>query len=257
MQRNDYNKQIQLDDKLIVNIKSNPILGDINFSLDKGIIAFLSGKNGSGKTTLLKEIAGINENDKMSEKIGFFLNNFNLNLSDQTVLSHLIIPLEMLQRENPCQTAINILKELKIEHLMHKKIIELSYSQKKMVSFAYSVIHNPNIILIDNLFDSLGYEMKEAVIKFLIKLKEEKNAIVIYTSNNKEDIFFSDITIVLNNCKLSIVSTTLDILQDEKKISKLTIPIPFMVELSYKLKLYGLVNDLILSQQKMVDELWK
>lgn len=55
---------------LYKNYGSNPILRDVNLSLDKGKIIGLCGENGAGKTTLIKTIVGLLQDYKGDISVG-------------------------------------------------------------------------------------------------------------------------------------------------------------------------------------------
>jgi hypothetical protein len=50
---------------------------------------------------------------------------------------------------------------------------------------------------------------------------------------------------------------TLDVLEEEKILKRLGFSLPFMIDLSIQLKLYGLINKTYLSKEAMVKNLWK
>ena len=46
-------------------------------------------------------------------------------------------------------------------------------------------------------------------------------------------------------------------MREDKLIGRLNLELPFMVDLSNKLKLYGLLDEVIIDMDRMVDTLWK
>ena len=52
-------------------------------------------------------------------------------------------------------------------------------------------------------------------------------------------------------------SFQLDVLKEDSKLNKVGLSLPFMVDLSLKLKYYDLVDDVVLDIDRMVNELWK
>ena len=48
-----------------------------------------------------------------------------------------------------------------------------------------------------------------------------------------------------------------EVLLEEKKFNNLGLALPFMAELSIKLKYYDLIDDLIFDMDEMVNKLWK
>ena len=50
---------------------------------------------------------------------------------------------------------------------------------------------------------------------------------------------------------------TLKVMEYDKILNRLGIEIPFEIELSIKLKLYGLIDELIPNVERLVDTLWQ
>lgn len=257
----------------VENLYFKTILNDINFNLNPGTIAALMGKSGSGKTVLLKILYGLLnysgtitiDNNLVADKnkedirknIGLYL-NLNI-LEEKYVYLNLIEPLKNLDysQSKIKKNIEEITKRLGIENLLYKETNSLSYSQKKIVAFAQSIIYEPKLILIDNLFDSLDTYYKNKIIAYFKYLIKSKKAIIIFTTNNKEDLLFSDNLLVLKSGKLSISGTVKELIKDENIFIKNNIKLPFIIDLSYKLKAYELIDKLIFDTDEMVEELWK
>ena len=245
------------------------ILKNINFSLEPNTLTALIGMSGSGKTTLLECLSGISnysgeiktynfinkKNSILNWKIGLFLGT--INLSYGTVYSNLIEPLNNLRISNQDETISEILKKLGIDKLKDRYINTLSYCEKSIVAFAKSIVHEPSILLIDNILNSLDSYYKNKVIQYLEEFKTRENNIVILVTNDPEDLKLSDNIMILNNGELVETGNNREILQKENIFIKNGLKLPFIIDLSNKLKDYGLVENLVYDNESLVDEIWK
>lgn len=257
----------------VENLKYKDILKDININMKESTITALMGSSGSGKTLLLKSLFGltdaeyiINYNDKIitkdnidkiRKKFGIYL---GLNkLEDKNVFLNIIEPLNNLNYDTDASKdkVYELSKKLGIENLLYKDINALSHSQKKIVSFAQSIIHEPKVIFIDGLFDSIDVYYKNKIVKYLKRLKKNNKCIIIFTTNNSEDLCFSDNLIVIKNKKILVNDSIDKLMENENLFTKNSIKFPFLVDLSYKLKAYDLIDKLIYNIEEMVDKIWQ
>ena len=90
--------------------------------------------------------------------------------------------------------------------------------------------------------------------------------IINYSKNNKliimtiKDINYSlesDELIVINNKGIVLKGKPIDVLNKDNILNKNGIELPFMYDLSIKLRDYNLVDEIILDQDRMIDKLWK
>jgi len=258
---------------IVKNLYFKDILKDINFNLEKGTINVLMGKNGSGKTLLFKCLFGLVESEgiisindvivtkenleEMRKKIGIYL---GLNtLEDKNVFLNIMEPLINLNYEHAKakKKVYEISKKLGIENLLYKDIKTLSNSQKKIVSFAQSVIHEPKVILVDGLFESLDTYYKYKIINFFTQMKKVKKSIILFTTNNSEDLNFADSLLIIKNGKILVSGILEELVQYESLFSKNDIKLPFLIDLSYKLKVYNIIDRLIYDEDEMVDDIWQ
>lgn len=256
----------------VENLYFNNILTNINFKIKPGTITALLGKSGSGKTTLLKCIVVL---IKYSGNISLFdniINNKNIEeeiknigiyldtkrIEKGTVYFNVIQPLINLDYEEEVakQTVYDLSKKLGIDNLLYSDIMTLSHAEKKVVSFAQSIIHNPQLILIDNLFESLDNYYKTKIISYLKNIKKQKKSIIIFTTNDSEDLIITDNLIIMNNGKIVLEGPTKEILEKDEILLKNDIELPFISDLSNKMLFYNLISKPIYNIEEMVDEIW-
>ena len=243
-------------------------LDDINCTISKPSIISLIGKNNSELALFFKCIADIydyngtillNDNNiKKSKKVSLCAGT--VNLSEKSVLDNLIEPLLNIGNSDSeaKKKAYDITKELDISNLLYKDINDLSYSQKKIVSFAKSIITEPSILLLSYIFSSIDEYYKNKIFKCLIELRDKNDSIIIFTTNNADELLISDSIIVLIDGKIVLFDETKKIFnENETLFNSNKLLIPFIVDLSYKLKSYNLINKVMYNSEKMVNELWK
>ncbi|MBQ2947150.1 MAG: ABC transporter ATP-binding protein [Bacilli bacterium] len=249
------------------------ILTDINIELKPGTINVLTGKGGSGKTLILKSIVGfidysgtisldgiIFDNKNIQDQIkniGIYLNTKTL--ENKSVILNLMDPLLNLnyQEENAKKIVYELTKKLGVDNLLYTQANTLSHSQKKVVAFAQSIVHSPNLILIDNLFDSLDEYYNEKIISYLKSLKKNKKIIILITINNGEYLLIADNLLIIKGGKIIEQGKPQKLLEKENLFLKNDIELPFMSDLSNKIMAYELIDRQIYDMNEMVDEIWQ
>lgn len=257
----------------VENLNYKNILKNINFTLKKGTINALIGASGSGKTTILKSIFGLIKSEGFISVDGLIINQKNINelrnkmsiyldidvLHNKSVFLNIMEPLKNLNysEDDAKKKIYSISKKMGIENLLYKNIDELSYSEKKVVAFTQSIIHEPNIILINNIFDSLDINYKEKILSYLKQIKKHKKCTILFVSNNNEDLFLADNVLIIKNGNISATGALEELVGQENLFSKNDLRLPFIIDLSYKLKAYEVIDRLIYDADEMVDELWQ
>lgn len=248
------------------------IFDNLSFSLKNDTLNAIIGTNSSGKTTLIKLISGIlasNENIELdgisltrknlkeySVKVGIgFCNKFLF----EDVLSELIFTLENLNFSS--KEIRERLKEFttlfEFKNFRNKKINDLSTLDKVKVTLISSMIHLPKLVLLDDVFEELTYDEYIEICNYLKIAIEKYNLTILYTTNNLDKCLSADYILFINNSKIVLEGNIEKILNHDNDLSKNGIMIPTMIDLSLKLKFYGLVDKVIMDVESLVDTLWK
>ena len=98
---------------------------------------------------------------------------------------------------------------------------------------------------------------KKVILDILQKLNKEWGITIVMSTLSLEEAVTADYIYIINNGKIALSGKPLEVLKDDNVINKLGLSMPFMIDLSIKLKDYDLVDDVILDMEGMVDLLWK
>ena len=183
------------------------ILKNINVSFERGKIHAIIGANGTGKSTLLKAIA--NNTNKGLKTTGEIIGSTNIAYLDQkyestllpwfSVKKNLQLPSIINKEEKfiDFEETINILG-LKNKFPIDKKIHQLSGGQKQMTALVRTVSLNRELLILDEPFSNLDYNIQIKIINNLRKWIKKNNftAIVVLHDFNLA-AYFSDIVIPL------------------------------------------------------------
>lgn len=179
-------------------------LSDIHLSIKQGEFVGIMGPSGSGKTTLLNMVSTIDEpssgrvliNGKnpfeMRKKelamfrrreLGFVFQDFNL-LDTLTVAENIVLPLtldKVKYREMESRLT-RITNQLGIDHILDKRIYEISGGQRQRTAIARAMINMPSIVLADEPTGALDSASSQAVMESLEQInQQEKTTIMLVT----------------------------------------------------------------------------
>lgn len=180
-----------------VSLKFNeqPVLHDINLTINKKDFIAIIGPNGGGKSTLLKIMLGLLTPDtgevrvfgrkpkKARDLMGYlpqnvsFDHDFPINVFD-TVLSGRYHGLFKGYSKNDKKAVLNALKDVQMEEFKDRQISRLSGGQIQRVFIARALVREPKLLLMDEPMASIDPEMQNSFYQLLSKLKD-KMAIVL------------------------------------------------------------------------------
>jgi len=209
--------------KLGKKINNKNLLADLSFGIQKGELLFLLGKSGSGKSTLLKILIGfINKdrgqifvdgldydirNEEIIKKIGYVSEN-DIFDTDLTVNENLLFSAE-LNNCNPVkiQEKINYWSNrLGFSRNLNLKIKNINNSTLRKISFARTLIHNPEVILFDDFTSSMDLYDQSLIFEIIKEIKNNKS-ILFATNDLSLPELFSDRIIIIDNGSVTFNGT--------------------------------------------------
>jgi ABC-2 type transport system ATP-binding protein len=172
-------------------------LDAVSLHVQKGEIYGLLGPNGAGKTTLIRIINQIIEADKGTLRFdGKLMSNEHLRLigylpeerglyKSMGVLEQLVFLAQLrgMSKENAVKSANFWLEKFDIKDWSKKRIEELSKGMAQKVQFIAAIVHEPELLILDEPlsgFDPLNVEL---ILKELKELKAQGKTIILSTHN--------------------------------------------------------------------------
>jgi len=172
-------------------------LDAVSLHVQKGEIYGLLGPNGAGKTTLIRIINQIIEADKGTLRFdGKLMSNEHLRLigylpeerglyKSMGVLEQLVFLAQLrgMSKENAVKNANFWLEKLEINDWSKKRIEELSKGMAQKVQFIVALVHEPDLLILDEPlsgFDPLNVEL---ILNELKSLKSQGKTIILSTHN--------------------------------------------------------------------------
>ena len=259
------NKDIISINNLSFSYKNVPVFEGLSLNVEKNTFTVVVGSNKSGKTTLIKLISGILPskgsitNYVNPNQVGIVVGDIDDQFLFDDVYHELAFTLENLcYPESVIKDRIKEVTELlRIEDLIDKNISSLSVSEKARVLFAISIIHKPSLLLLDNPFSMLSRKDRLFMTKVIQTLVKKNQMTVLLMSNELSDSLYADYLYILDEGKIIIEGPPLKVMEEDTLLSRYNISIPFMVDLSNKLMVYDLIDDVVVDMDRMVDRLWK
>lgn len=201
-------------------IKKNEILKNINFKVKKGEILGIIGKSGVGKTTLLKILVGFTKADKgliylnsknittkmeiLQSKVGF-LTQENSFYDELTVSENLFyfgkiynVPLKNIKISSK-----NILNFLNLYSHKDKLSLNLSGGMKRRLDFACAMIHNPEIIILDEPTTGMDPILRKQFWNYIKYINKKLGKTIIFSSHHLDELEnLCDSVMIIENGKI-------------------------------------------------------
>ena len=205
-------------------------LKNISFSIPENSIFGILGANGSGKSTFMKILPGLIQNWtgqifyenkilKLNSKL--LKNNFGYLIESPTFYEYLTAKqnLELFSRISfVSNDRINTVLELvNLIERKNDKVSNYSYGMKQRLGIAQALLHDPDIIVLDEPNNGLDPNGINDMTKLIKDLKSQGKTICLSTHNLKDvEEICTDFTIFKNG--INSISTSMEIqLKNSKK----------------------------------------
>ena len=251
---------------------------NISFSLTKPGVYGLLGTNGAGKTTTIRMLLGIIKKDsgeitwkgktvdRKSVKFGYLPEERGV-YPKTKIFAHLMYFAELkgMQKEEAISSINKWAKVLKVEEYLQMPAEKLSKGNQQKIQFMTAVIHNPELVVLDEPFSGLDPVNTELLKNIIIDLvKNGKYVIMSAHQMATIEEFCSDI-LILNKGKTVLQGNLkeikekypanrveIDVKQDIKKyIEELNLEIEtetnnnYIIKISDEEKAHKLLNKLV------------
>ena len=179
---------------------------DISFSIEKGEIVGYIGPNGAGKSTTIKMLSGILLPTAGNIKVnGFnpfkdrkkYVSNIGVVFGQRSQLAwdipaedtfDLLRDIYKLDDKKYQKNKEELVKLLNIEEIIKKPVRTLSLGERMRCEICASLLHEPEILFLDEPTIGLDAVSKKIVRDFILKINKEKKVTVILTTHDMMDI---------------------------------------------------------------------
>jgi len=202
------------------NLGEPPVLEGASLQMSKGEFVALVGPSGCGKSTFMKLMSGLLKADHGSVvvanqevtrplgNVGMAFQN-SVMLPWRTTLNNLLLPLEIARphretfrqnREAHANKAIELLSSVGLEDVAKKFPWELSGGMRQRASLCRALIHEPEVLMLDEPFGALDAFTREELWCVLRDLwQERKFTVLLVTHDLIESAFLADRVLVMSN----------------------------------------------------------
>jgi len=171
---------------------------DLSFEVKEGEIYGLLGPNGSGKTTTMRilsgiiepssgraEVQGLNVKEhpvEVKKKVGFIPENPKTFESLTTIeLFNLIGSIRGIEEKKLRKKLNRLVKAFELEEYMNQYVGSLSFGTKQKVSIISAILHDPEVIIMDEAMNGLDPKMAKIFREILFNLKNKGKSMIFST----------------------------------------------------------------------------
>jgi len=185
---------------------------DVTFDVYRGEFITLVGPSGCGKTTLLKIISGLlpktdgeltfaSEGDSGTRReVGMVFQKPVL-LKWRSIVDNVLLPVEILRlaRQSYVAKAIELLNLVGLNGFEKSYPNELSGGMQQRASISRALVHDPQLLLMDEPFGALDALTREKMNLEILRIWEETQKTILFVTHGiQEAVFLADRVIVLS-----------------------------------------------------------
>ena len=191
-----------------------PVLNDLTIKIEENRFTAVVGPSGCGKSTLTRLIAGLLIPDEGEvwlkgehvssprSSVGMAFQNPVL-LEWRSVLKNINLPLEIIPTEAraqvPSDRGQELLELVGLAGFGDKRPSELSGGMKQRASLCRALVHNPEVLILDEPFAALDAFTREDLWLTMLRLRDQEPFTgLLITHDLREAIFLADEVIVLS-----------------------------------------------------------
>ncbi|MFD1039584.1 ABC transporter ATP-binding protein [Virgibacillus byunsanensis] len=178
------------------------VFKNVSFSVSNGEIVGLVGENGAGKSTLLKTLATLTnpvegeimlhdqpyhqQKKDIRKKIGFVPQDIAL-WEEFTVEENMIFFEKLSWVTKNKEDLKQICQDMNLDK-WNEPVKSLSGGMKRKLNLAISLIHDPQVLLLDEPTAGIDLKSRKEIGSYLYKKAKNENKLIIYTSHDMDEI---------------------------------------------------------------------
>ena len=219
------------------NFGTKKAVSDISLTLDKPGVYGLLGTNGAGKTTTIRMLLGIIKKDEgeitwKGKEVDRKYVNFGYLPEERGVYPKTIIMNQLLyfaelkgMKKSEAEKSINHwAKVLKVEEYLNMTAEKLSKGNQQKIQFMTAIIHDPELVVLDEPFSGLDPVNTELVKNVIIELVKNGKYIIMSAHQMSTIEEFCTDVLILNRGK-TVLQGNLKEIKDSYKVNRLEIDV--------------------------------
>ncbi|MGQ8365140.1 ABC transporter ATP-binding protein [Glaciecola sp. 1036] len=231
---------------------------NLSFEINPGDIVGFLGPNGAGKSTTMKMITGFlpatagkiqvaghdieNAPLEAKKRIGYLPEGAPA-YPDMTVYQflHFIAAARKIPKSSREEAIKRVVSQVDLTAVLNKTIDNLSKGFKRRVGIAQALIHDPDILILDEPTDGLDPNQKHQVRELIASLAENK--IVIVSTHILEEVTaVCNRVIIIANGQKKFDDTPQALLRRSRYFNAITIGLSYIADISGLLELEGVAD---------------
>ena len=249
----------------INNLQYGNLFQNMTLSLEKEKIITISGSNYSGKTTLCRILDRRVLGDFNINLLGKDINDYSLEKYNRLI--QVVYPKEYRFAQKTPKEEVEmthtsdekkvwIQKELKELKLLDKSIDKCTLTDKIWIQILMAILKAEEIIVIDNIDYYFTIQEQDKLYQLLRKCIKKWNCSIIMTTTSLDKAMDTDLLYILQNGEFVLHGEPITVLQHDNVINKAGLDVPFMIDLSVKLRDYELIKEIELEKERLIEALW-
>jgi len=200
-----------------------PVVNNVSFSVSPGEIFGLIGPNGAGKTTTIRmmmdivkpdsgeiRILGERLSEDTKDKIGYLPEERGL-YKKLTVTETLTYLAALKGKQTDSNRMEELLKRIGMLAHRNKKIEELSRGMGQLIQFLVTIIHDPQLIILDEPFAGLDPVNTELLKEIILELRTRNKAFILSTHQMNQVEELCDRILMINRGRSVLYGKLADI----------------------------------------------
>lgn len=235
----------------------------LDFVVNQGERVVILGPNGSGKTTLISHILGllkpiegkvsvmgrdpVKHFASLRAKVGVVFQNVDEQIIGPRVYDDIAFTLRNLNvaRFEIERRVQEVATMLNITHLLERVPHYLSGGEKKKVALAGALALMPEILILDEPFNSLDPESKKELVALINHLNQHHGLSVLVTTHDMDLVpKIADVVYVLNKGNIITKGKPHSVFSQTQLLQDALLEPPILIDLFVRLKAYGYVGHI-------------